>query len=508
MDRKAVLRRTEELCNANPALGVSWRSYQATINEQNDFFAEPAAYAEAPSGRNNLFQYFLLRFFSLTARNGYLSMVVPSGIYTDKGCAPIRHLFFNSSSVRFLYCFENRWPTVFTAVDNRFKFVVLGLSKHQTTLSFSAAFMQHDPVRLPIIEASACQISLETVRKLSPTGLAVIEFESAKGAEILERIYDTFPMLASNSSTSWDAAFTIEYMSNTDGVKFTPITENLIPVIAGKNLWQFDHAFSSLERGVPEATLKRDFKSNYGSLSQYRIAFRDIAASTNERTCIASMVYGPSVCLETARVITCQQNKKVHWQFNIFLLAALNSVVVDYIIRRMVTSHLSQHIMERLPIPRLGCGDAKDDSFFWPIVAKVLRLICTTEEYAALWSKVFPQLPTGVFNCPAATYGPAHERELRERLAESATNLTATWSPACGLHDRTPERRDTGDRAQTRAEIDALVAHLYGLTKSEFAYILDTFPGLRNKEMKAFGEFQSRRKALEEFDRFKSGVIR
>ncbi len=80
--------------------------------------------------------------------------------------------------------------------------------------------------------------------------------------------------------------------------------------------------------------------------------------------------------------------------------------------------------------------------------------------------------------------------------------LSVTWSPACGLHDRTPERRDTGDRAQTRAEIDALVAHLYGLTRAEFAYILDTFPGLRNKEMKAFGEFQSRRKALEEYDRF------
>jgi len=69
------------------------------------------------------------------------------------------------------------------------------------------------------------------------------------------------------------------------------------------------------------------------------------------------------------------------------------------------------------------------------------------------------------------------------------------------VHDRLPDRRDTGDRAQLRAEIDAYVAHLYGLSRDDFAYILDTFPVLRNKEEKAFGEFMSKRKCLEEYDR-------
>lgn len=63
----------------------------------------------------------------------------------------------------------------------------------------------------------------------------------------------------------------------------------------------------------------------------------------------------------------------------------------------------------------------------------------------------------------------------------------------------TRERRDTCDRVQTRAE---LVANLYGLTREEFAYIVDTFPVLRLKEQAAFSEYQSKRKALEEFERF------
>jgi hypothetical protein len=35
---------------------------------------------------------------------------------------------------------------------------------------------------------------------------------------------------------------------------------------------------------------------------------------------------------------------------------------------------------------------------------------------------------------------------------------------------------DSTERAKLRAELDGLVAHLYGLTEAEFAHILGTFP--------------------------------
>ena len=98
-------------------------------------------------------------------------------------------------------------------------------------------------------------------------------------------------------------------------------------------------------------------------------------------------------------------------------------------------------------------------------------------------------------------YGPRHEQDIRRCLADEAANLTPEWSPACGVHARIPDRRDTGNRAQLQAEIDAYVAHLYGLTHDDFSYILDTFPVLKRKEEQAFGEFMSKRKCLEEYDR-------
>ena len=101
-------------------------------------------------------------------------------------------------------------------------------------------------------------------------------------------------------------------------------------------------------------------------------------------------------------------------------------------------------------------------------------------------------------------YGPAHEHTVRNEIFETARGLTPKWTTRCGLYGSLPDQGETGDRAQLRAEIDAYVAHLYGLSRDDFAYILDTFPVLKKKEDKAFGEFMSKRKCLEEYDRIKT----
>jgi hypothetical protein len=68
-------------------------------------------------------------------------------------------------------------------------------------------------------------------------------------------------------------------------------------------------------------------------------------------------------------------------------------------------------------------------------------------------------------------------------------------------------------RAQLRAELDATYARLYGLTRDELRYILDPkeihgedFPGetfrvLKDKEIRRYGEFRTRRLFLEAWDK-------
>jgi hypothetical protein len=76
-----------------------------------------------------------------------------------------------------------------------------------------------------------------------------------------------------------------------------------------------------------------------------------------------------------------------------------------------------------------------------------------------------------------------------------------------------PFKWDEVRRAQLRAELDAYYARLYGLTRDELRYILDPkevhgedFPGetfrvLKEKEIKQFGEYRTRRLVLESWDK-------
>jgi hypothetical protein len=45
-----------------------------------------------------------------------------------------------------------------------------------------------------------------------------------------------------------------------------------------------------------------------------------------------------------------------------------------------------------------------------------------------------------------------------------------------GLEAHRDGATDPAERARLRAELDGLIAHLYGLSESEFAYVLSSFP--------------------------------
>lgn len=83
----------------------------------------------------------------------------------------------------------------------------------------------------------------------------------------------------------------------------------------------------------------------------------------------------------------------------------------------------------QLPIPRL----TEKDPGFAPIVNHAAKLICTTPEFDDLARDV-------------------------------------------GLKNHKNGVADPIERGKLRAELDGLIAHLYGLTEEEFAYILTTFP--------------------------------
>jgi hypothetical protein len=113
----------------------------------------------------------------------------------------------------------------------------------------------------------------------------------------------------------------------------------------------------------------------------------------------------------------------------LFLGATLNSLVLDALLRLKVSTNVNMFYLYQLPVPRL----TKSHPSFPPIVERAARLICTTPDFDELANEV-------------------------------------------GLGNHKAGATDRVERARLRAELDGLVAHLYGLTEEEFAHILATFP--------------------------------
>ena len=505
--------RLKAICDQNESIADKWSLYQRGIAEQNLYFGEPSAYTSAPSGRNNLYQYFLLRGLDILNTNGHLGLVIPSGFYTDKGCQPLRELFFSQSRIDFLYCFENR-RGVFN-IHRMFKFVLFGTQKGGQTDRFKCAFMMHDPERLWVIETGALQMSVDDIRKFSPSTLTIMEFSNSSQLAVSSKLYGDRELLGDVEYQGQPLEFQLEFMMNEAAPKLfierEKLVENVevidevtvvdnggrryIPLYEGKMVWLFDAEWSELQFYVSE-----DAAIEYAGYRRPgpRLGYRAVSANTNERTLISTII--PSV-FHGNSIVTIRTPSPRH---DLFLSAVLSSFCIDFVIRQKITTNVNMHFMRSLPVPGYDSGVVQ------AVIGRSARLICTSARHSSVWNGAFRDewaLPEFFYPCTDGAvreYGPVHEQEIRHRLQDEAKDLTPEWTPHCGVHDRLPDRRDTGDRAQLRAEIDAYVAHLYGLSRDDFAYILDTFPVLKKKEKKAFGEFMSKRKCLEEYDRIKT----
>ncbi|HUY31877.1 MAG TPA: DNA methyltransferase [Pirellulales bacterium] len=424
-------------------LRAAWCEYLSGFPHVSAFFRSTPQFKNQISIVNgkkagtdiNLHKLFVERCFNLLRADGYCGIVIPSGIYTDLGAKQLREMLFSGARVSALFGFENR-RTIFEGVDSRFKFVVLTFEKGGTTRSFAAAFMRHDVAELDRFpDEGGIQLSVDVIRRLSPDSLSVMEFKSDTDVGIAEKML-RFPLLGEEIEGKWGARFNREFdMTNDAGLFKNSPGDGLLPLFEGKMIWHFDRHLAEPRYWVNEKegrrALLRGEKDQGQELDyqRYRLGFRDVAASTNERSAIAAILpagvfAGNTVPVHVPSAETAPSAPEI-----LFLAAAFDSFVFDWLIRTKITNHLNFFYVYQMPVPRLTDSDA----VFAPIVERAARLTCTSPEFDALAKEV-------------------------------------------GLKSHRNTATDAMARGRLRAELDGLVAHLYGLTEDEFAHILKTFP--------------------------------
>ena len=460
-----------------PAVQSAWLDYESRFPHMSQWFRAAPEYrfqSAVVGGKKtgsdiNLYKLFVERCFHLARPGGHCGIVIPSGIYTDLGAKGLRDLLFGQTRIEGLFCFENR-KEIFEGVHRSFKFVVLTFEKCASarvqepgernasappadllaaeaveavggamgTSRFPAAFMRHDVEELARFpKEGALMLEVDLIKRLSPDSHSVMEFKSALDVQIAEKML-RFPLLGERMEGCWNLSLTREFdMTNDSHLFKTKPGEGRLPLYEGKMIWQFDAQYAEPRYWVDEAEGRKALLGNGKDSGQtlgyesYRLGFRDVASNTNERTMVSCVIpptfHGNKI--PTVRPTNQDGTLLISEYQQMFLCGVLNSFVLDWVIRQKVTTTLNFFYVYQLPLPRL----TESDPQFHPIATRAARLICTTPEFDALAQSV------GLSSHHAAATNPL-------------------------------------ERAKLRAELDGLVAHLYGLTEEEFIHILGTFP--------------------------------
>jgi hypothetical protein len=101
-----------------------------------------------------------------------------------------------------------------------------------------------------------------------------------------------------------------------------------------------------------------------------------------------------------------------------------------------------------------------------------------------------------------------HVGQIEPRIGDMAVALSSTSHSVATACSTPLTAWDESSRADRDAQLDALVAHAYGLTRSEYEVVLNHFRQLGRIEEKPknFGEYRSKRLRLEAFDRIGGGA--
>jgi len=180
-------------------LEKTWRNQRQTRTGYSDP-EHPFRYQG--EGKPYTYKLFLELGYALLRDGGEMGLIVPSGIYTDKGATALRRLFLSRCNWRWLFVFENR-EGIFDAVDSRFKFCPVIVQKGGRTDAIQTRFMERHLEAWEKAEPSALAYPRAQVERFSPYTRAILELRTAQDLKILEKMYANGVLLGDDGPQGW-----------------------------------------------------------------------------------------------------------------------------------------------------------------------------------------------------------------------------------------------------------------------------------------------------------------
>lgn len=496
-------------------------------------------------GRGDINTYAV---FAETARDaiatvGRVGMIVPTGVATDDTTKYFFGDLVETNTLVQLLSFENE-GLIFPSVHHFTKFCLLTISRASRSagdpieLVFYARTLEHakDPDR-------RFTLTPQDILGLNPNTRTCPIFRSSRDAEITKGIYRRVPVLIREArcdqpeTNPWGITFmAMFHMANDSDLFVEPeiacpaVAESLVagpeglppylPLYEAKMLHQFDHRWATYAplgagwldgtlntrvdpRGdvVPDArdTTLDEHKDAANRVTprywvataavddrlvkyqrdpetgeqvvvwrwdrQWLLGWRDITNAVNDRTCIVGLM--PRIGV--GHTIPLMFPVTDHAQHAACLISGLDSFVSDYAARQKIGgTHLTYGFLKQLPV-----------------------------------------LPPSAFatRCPWM-----HSTAITDWLASRVVELVHTAHDVAAFardlgYDGPPFRWDEVRRARIRAELDAAFFHLYGVSRDDTAYIMDTFSVFKTRdEQRNLGVYKTKETILAIYDEMAAAI--
>ncbi|MFD3166741.1 Eco57I restriction-modification methylase domain-containing protein [Herpetosiphon sp. NSE202] len=453
---------------------------------------------------------------NLINEHGYAGVIVQSGIANDD----TNKLFFadivKKRQLVSLYDFVNT-EGVFPGIHRTHPhFCALTMTQNQNSLPIKLAFYLTRPEHLND-KRRLFTLSTRDFELINPNTRTCPTFRTKADAELTKKIYQRIPILKEESlnESHWNIHFaTMFHMSNDSGLFQNFGSNSYLPLYEAKFIYQFTHRWASMndtetieieDLSNPNIFINPRYWISNKEVEKWKknrwnknwlLGFRNITNATNERTSIFTVLPHSGVGHSMPTLIP---DGATSISLVTILLSILNSIALDYIVRQKIGgTNLTFGYLYQLPVlPPERFGEA-ELAF---IVPRVLELVYTAWDMQPFAEDVWAELDE------------LARQTILAQNAECNQGAPAAWfSPRDGF-GLPPFRWSDERRAVLRAELDARIARLYGLTRDELRYILDPadvygreFPGetfrvLKEKETKLYGEYRTRRLVLEAWDR-------
>jgi len=410
-------------------------------------------YTLTRSGDPDLYKAFAERFLDLLRPGGHLGVVLPRSAFAGDGTAPFRERLLGSAESTNLDVILNNRQWMFPDVHPQYTICLLSSEIGPAAarrLSVSAVVGNRE--EFDRIDSERVDWTLDQLRIPLPD-LAVPLLPSIRAAKLFQRVVTTHPRFDSGKA-GWHAVPWREFDVTNDrksGLlkEFGTVAGDWWPVYGGGSfdiwepeLWRKDGELGFVlepEVGLRELQSKRrrsdvwrahfrpEVLADPGTLPHHgpRILFRDVSRATDSRTARVCLAPPRVFAVNTAPSLVLTSGDK---RDEAYLLGVMSSVPFDWFARRRVENHMNYFILNSLPVPRPP--ERTEDPRWKRVVALAGRLACIDDRYTEF----------------------ARATGVEVGMLEPAQKKTMI------------------------AELDAVVAHLFGLSRDELELMFEDFP--------------------------------